>query len=71
MTSPKKYRFFYHYRKAANAMSVHWRNKCQLAKNIVCNVPTETKWNSDQPHLVIQGYATSINWDENGVATIL
>ncbi len=67
----KKYRFFFHYRKAANAMSIHWKKQCVLAENIDCRVPVETKWNSGQPRLVIQGFATSITWDENGNATIL
>jgi len=59
----KKRRFFYHYRKQTEAMSVHWDKKCHVASGVTCLVPTETKWNSDQPKLVIQGWANSVTFD--------
>jgi hypothetical protein len=53
----KRYRFFYHYHKRYNEMSVHFRGKCMRAKNVYCSVPCETRWNKTQPHLTMRGYA--------------
>jgi hypothetical protein len=65
----KVYRFFYHYHKASQAMTVHFRGRCIPCKNIVCNVATESKWNKQQPRLVMQGYASMVV-EENGTVTI-
>jgi len=56
----KKYRFFYHYYKQKNKMSIHFKNTCVVVDNIVCNVPCQTKWNKQQPLLVMQGFAQSV-----------
>ena len=56
----KKYRFFYHYFKQKHCMSVHFRNKCIQCQKVICNPPTESKWNKIQPQLVIQGFASDI-----------
>lgn len=56
----KKYRFFYHYYKQKNKMSIHFKNKCTVVDEIECNVPCETKWKIRQPKLVMQGYASNV-----------
>lgn len=56
----KKYRFFFHYYKRYKCLSIHYKNQCMRAKDIVCNVPVESKWNKTQPHLVIRGFANSV-----------
>lgn len=56
----KKYRFFYHYNKLNNKMTVHFRKKCYIVDNIHCLPPCESKWNKTQPHLVMQGWATRV-----------
>lgn len=63
----KKYRFFYHYYKQYNEMSVHFRGTCYRSKNVVCNVPTETKWNKTQPNLVMRGFASEITITEENI----
>jgi hypothetical protein len=56
----KKYRFFYHYYRQYNCMSVHFRGVCYRTKNVVCDSPTETKWNKKQPQLTLRGWAKEI-----------
>lgn len=65
----KLYRFFYHYNRHNNKMTIHFRGKCHIVDNIKCEVPTETKWNKIQPKLVLQGYCTNVSLvvDEVGV----
>jgi len=41
-------------------MTVHYRGQCIPCKNVRCHVPTETKWNKQQPLLVIQGFASCV-----------
>ena len=60
----KKYRFFYHFYKKYNTMSVHFRGKCYRSKNVICNVPTETHWNNSQPRLVVRGFCKDIEINE-------
>lgn len=36
------------------------------ADNIVCEVPTETKWNKTQPKLVIRGFANEVVINKEG-----
>lgn len=43
-------------------MSVHYMKTCTKVQHIVCMVPTESKWNSIQPRLVIQGHATEVEF---------
>lgn len=59
------YRFFYHYYKAKKAMSIHFRNRCYVVKNVICHAPCESKWNKRQPMLVMQGYATKVDIVDN------
>jgi hypothetical protein len=65
----KKYRFFYHYFKQKNCMSVHFRGQCHQCKDVVCDASTETKWNKTQPKLVIRGFASEIE-NINGIIYI-
>lgn len=65
----KKYRFFYHYYKQYNCLSVHFRGKCYKAANVICKVPTESKWNKTQPNLVMRGFAKEVTIVD-GLATI-
>ncbi len=51
----KQYRFFFHYRRSTGGMSVHFKKICYTCKNIICNVPVETKYHDIQPHLTLQG----------------
>lgn len=46
-------------------MSVHFRGTCYRAKNIICESPTETKWNKTQPHLTVRGWAKEIEINED------
>jgi hypothetical protein len=68
----KKYRFFYHYYKQKNCMTVHFKKKCIIANNIKCETPCETKWNKTQPMLVMQGWATNVLLkEENDIITAI
>jgi hypothetical protein len=63
-------RFFYHYYKQKKRMSFHFSNEsCQVVDNIVCSVPSETKWKKTQPNLIMRGWATGYSL-ENNVITI-
>lgn len=46
-------------------MSIHFRNKCMRADDVICNVPIETKWNKTQPNLVMRGFASSVEIIDN------
>ena len=65
----RKKRFFFHFRKSTGELTLHWNKQCIPIKNVVCNVPLETKWNSQQPRVVLRGYAKEIIID-NKIATI-
>tara|TARA_R110000751_G_scaffold75513_2_gene152112 strand:- start:310 stop:588 length:279 start_codon:yes stop_codon:yes gene_type:complete len=65
----KKYRFFFHYYKRFKCMSIHYKNQCLKADNVICSVPIETKWNKTQPNLIMRGFANSVKI-ENGVCYI-
>jgi len=58
--SDPKRRFFYHYRKMDGRMSVHFKGQCFPCQHVKCLVPCETKRNTQQPYLVLQGYATRV-----------
>ena len=61
----KKYRFFYHYYRQYNCMSLHFKGKCYKTDNVICKVDSETKWNKTQPNLVIRGFVSNINITNN------
>lgn len=56
----KSYRFYYHYVHRTGQLSVHFRDKCYWVDDVVCFVPTNSKWNKTQPCLVMQGYCTQV-----------
>jgi hypothetical protein len=66
----KKRRFFFHFRKSTGELTLHWNKQCIQVKDIVCNVPLETKWNKQQPRVVLRGFASDIQIT-NGKALIL
>ncbi len=56
----KVYRFFYHFNKHTRKLTVHYRGKCIPCNDVMCFVPTDSKWNKTQPFLVMQGYAKQV-----------
>lgn len=56
----KTYRFFYHYRRSVDGMTIHFKGKCIPCKNVKCSVPCETKRNKNQPRLVMQGFCSEV-----------
>lgn len=63
------YRFYYHYRRFDNRLSVHFRGKCIPCDNVDCRVPCKSKWNKRQPFLVMQGFCSDIELN-NGTMLI-
>lgn len=63
----RKYRFFYHYNKLNKKITVHYRGKCIIEKDVHCEVPTESKWNKTQPNLVVQGWAKQVKVINNTI----
>jgi hypothetical protein len=59
----RQYRFFFHYNKPHKKMSVHFRGQCHIVKHVTCHAPCETKWNTTQPNIVMQGFATTVTVD--------
>ena len=57
------YRFFYHFRRSTNGMTVHFKGKCIPCMEVKCKVPCETKRNKQQPKLVMQGFCNKITID--------
>ena len=53
-------RFFMHYNKQKKMMTVHWKGQCIAVNDITCYASVETKWNSKQPHIVMQGWALDV-----------
>ena len=53
-------RFFFHYNKHTGNMTVHVNKRCIPVRNVVCQVPVSTKYNTRQPRLVMQGFATVV-----------
>lgn len=58
----KKHRFFYHYYKQYDKMSVHFRGTCSSVDEIICLVPCESKRNKKQPKLVMRGMASEVSF---------
>lgn len=63
----KQYRFFFHYRRSTNGMTVHFRGKCYPTKNVECKVQVETKYSQTQPRLVLRGYCKEIIVQEDKI----
>lgn len=66
----RKKRFFFHFRKSTGDLTLHWNRTCIPVKNIDCRVPVETKWNSQQPKVVLRGWAEEIQIDSSQKAII-
>ncbi len=65
-----KWRFFYHWRKCDDRMSIHFRGACMPCDDVKTDgVKTETKRNKRQPRLVIQGFAKNVRI-VNGIGII-
>lgn len=47
-------------------MTIHFRGKCRMAKNIRCYTTCRSKWNNSQPMLVMEGCATKVSRLKNG-----
>ena len=70
----RKYRFWYHYNKPESrktgkpVMTIHYRDRCTMAEEIICEVPTETHKRRRQPHIVVRGWAEEVEyiWGRNG-----
>lgn len=60
MINNKKYRFYYHYNKPNNSMTIHFKKECIIVKNVICKVNTETKWYDIQPRLRLQGFCEDV-----------
>ena len=56
----KYYRFFYHYNKQSDKMTIHFRNKCHQVDYILCNAACESKRNKRQPRIVMQGFTKDV-----------
>ena len=41
-------------------MSVHFRGKCYIVENVICEVESQTKWNKTQPRVVMRGFADTV-----------
>lgn len=66
----KKYRFFYHYYKQKDKMTIHFRNQCIIVDDIICRVPCETKKNKRQPKLIMRGFCSEVSVNK-GVGLII
>lgn len=56
----KPRRFFYHFNKKHNKMTIHYRGVCHIVGDVDCRVSCETKWNKRQPRLVMRGFAEDL-----------
>ena len=50
-------------------MSIHFKNQCMIADDVICKVHCETKWQNRQPRLIMRGFCNDVKI-ENGKATI-
>lgn len=63
----RTYVFYYHMNKPASKkygtplMTVHWRGECHLTENVLCDVPTWTHHNHQQPRVVVKGRASDMD----------
>jgi len=65
----KRWRFFFHYNKHTDGITVHFRGRCVPVTHVHCQVRCGSKWNKTQPRLVMQGFAQDVQI-VNGVAII-
>lgn len=50
-------------------MSIHFKRKCYIVDSIHCDAACQTKRNERQPHIVMEGFASSVEI-KNGMADI-
>ena len=55
-----KYRFFYHWRKVDDRMTVHFRDRCINVHGVTCQTECNEKRNKRQPRLVMQGFCKDV-----------
>lgn len=66
----KRHAFFFHYNRPASlkaghpVISLHYRRRCMLVHNLVCEVPTRGRCRKTQPRFVIQGWAEEVTIKE-------
>lgn len=56
----KKYRFFFHYFRQKDRMSVHFRDRCYVVDVVDCQVNCQSKKRTRQPRRVMQGWCEDI-----------
>lgn len=56
----KARRFFYHYFKAKDKMSVHFAGACHVVDSVDCRVPCESHRQKRQPRLIMRGFARRV-----------
>jgi hypothetical protein len=63
--------FFFHMNKPASqqtgrpVVSLHYRGKCHLVSNVVCNTPTQGRIRKVQPVFVMVGRASSVRIEDD------
>jgi len=73
MATKRAYRFFFHYNKPESRkrgvpiLSVHYKGQCMLTENLTISVPTSSKKNKRQPHMVITGQCNSIDITDKSI----
>lgn len=67
----RRYRFFFHYNKKEGKMTTHFRKKCIITDDIICEPPCTTKWNKTQPYIVMQGYASDVKILNSNITHII
>lgn len=60
MNKTKKYRFYYHYYRQKDKMSVHFRGRCHVVDEVACFVHAFSKRNKTSPRIVMQGWAEKV-----------
>jgi hypothetical protein len=61
MSRKRSYRFFFHYYRQKDCMSVHFRGACYPVDNVVSMVRIETHRRKTQPRLVMRGWAQGVS----------
>lgn len=56
----RRYKFFFHYNKQKDAITIHYRGKCHSAIKLTCYTNCFSKFNKRQPRLVMWGYADTL-----------
>ena len=70
MSRSGKWRFFYHYFRQKDKMSIHFQNTCYVVDHVVCQVPCESKRSTRQPRLRMVGWATRVEIVEGEIGQV-